>query len=138
VALPLRVAGHRDAKVNANVAELLRWVGLADHLEARPATLSGGQQQRVAIARAVISRPNLLIADEPTGNVDDSIAERLLRLFQELNRDGTTVIIATHSEGLATRIPHTRLHLEDGELTITPHGSAVFQGPAMRRGEAVW
>jgi cell division transport system ATP-binding protein len=120
VALPLRVAGLRDSHIRANVAELLRWVGLADHLDAKPATLSGGQQQRVAIARAVISRPSLLLADEPTGNVDDDIAERLLRLFQELNRQGTTIVIATHSESLIRRFPHTRLELDSGELTVIP------------------
>ena len=118
VALPLRVAGHRDRRVRDNVAELLGWVGLADHLDARPATLSGGQQQRVAIARAVVSRPNLLLADEPTGNVDDEMAARLLRLFEELNRQGTTLLIATHSASLVARFPHTRLHLDDGELTV--------------------
>jgi cell division transport system ATP-binding protein len=119
VALPLRVAGHREEDIRPNVIELLHWVGLADHLDAKPATLSGGEQQRVAIARAVVSKPSLLIADEPTGNVDDQIAARLLRLFQELNRHGTTVIIATHSESLVARIPHTALHLDDGELTVT-------------------
>jgi cell division transport system ATP-binding protein len=120
VALPLRVAGVGDPHLASNVAELLRWVGLAEHLEARPATLSGGQQQRVAIARAVVSCPSLLLADEPTGNVDDQIAERLLRLFQELNRQGTTIVIATHSESLTKRFAHTRLHLENGELTVIP------------------
>jgi cell division transport system ATP-binding protein len=119
VALPLRVAGHRDAEVRANVTELLRWVGLADQLDAKPATLSGGEQQRVAIARAIVSKPRLLIADEPTGNVDDQIAARLLRLFEELNREGTTILIATHSASLVARFPHTGLHLENGELTVT-------------------
>jgi len=120
VALPLRVAGLRDERIRGNVAELLRWVGLADQLEAKPPTLSGGEQQRIAIARAVISRPSLLLADEPTGNLDDDIAERLLRLFHELNRQGTTIVIATHSERLVGRFPHTRLHLEDGELSVLP------------------
>jgi ABC-type dipeptide/oligopeptide/nickel transport system ATPase component len=113
-----RVAGYRGESIRANVAELLRWVGLADHLDAKPATLSGGQQQRVAIARAVVSKPSLLIADEPTGNVDDLIAARLLRLFEELNRQGTTILIATHSQSLVARFPHTGLHLENGELTV--------------------
>src|SRR3546814_269711 len=100
VALPLRVAGTRRDLIRKHVSELLTWVGLADHMNARPATLSGGQQQRVAIARAVISRPSLLLADEPTGNVADAIAVRLLYLFDELNRMGTTVVIATHNENL--------------------------------------
>ena len=126
VALPLRVAEHRDDRIRENVAELLRWVGLADELDAKPATLSGGQQQRVAIARAVISKPSLLLADEPTGNVDDRIASRLLRLFEELNRQGTTIVVATPNESLIARFTHTRLHLENGELTVlAPRGDAV-------------
>jgi cell division transport system ATP-binding protein len=117
VALPLRVAGLRDERIYENVAELLRWVGLAEHLDAKPATLSGGEQQRIAIARAVVSRPSLLLADEPTGNVDEEMAARLLRLFEELNRQGTTILIATHSASLIARYPYSILHLEDGELT---------------------
>ncbi|MBI3451888.1 MAG: cell division ATP-binding protein FtsE [Rhodospirillales bacterium] len=117
VALPLRVAGAREDQVRAHVIELLTWVGLGDHLHAKPATLSGGQKQRVAIARAVITRPRLLLADEPTGNVDDKIAVRLLHLFEELNRMGTTVIIATHNTGLVARSHHPELRLEGGDLT---------------------
>jgi len=118
VALPLRVSGGREEVIQKHVTELLSWVGLADHLNARPPTLSGGQQQRVAIARAVIAHPNLLLADEPTGNVDDTIAVRLLYLFEELNRMGTTVIIATHNESLVSRFSHPVLHLEDGVLEL--------------------
>lgn len=120
VALPLRVAGTAESMIQKHVGELLRWVGLADHLEAKPPTLSGGQQQRVAIARAVIGRPRLLLADEPTGNVDDQIAVRLLYLFEELNRMGTTVVIATHNEFLVKRFGHAQLHLEDGRLHARP------------------
>ncbi len=116
VALPLRVAGADDATTQAHVRELLQWVGLGDSLHAKPATLSGGQKQRVAIARAVIARPALLVADEPTGNVDDRIAVRLLYLFEELNRHGTTVLVATHNEGLIQRFAHPVLHLENGEV----------------------
>jgi cell division transport system ATP-binding protein len=118
VALPLRVAGTPEAQVRDHVTELLEWVGLADKLNARPATLSGGQQQRIAIARAVIARPSLLLADEPTGNVDDAMAWRLLRLFEELNKLGTTLVLATHNEALAARMGHPKLHLENGELTV--------------------
>src|SRR5260370_10340751 len=110
-ALPLRVSGLAEAQIREHVVELLSWVGLADHLDAKPATLSAGQQQRVAIARAVISRPSLLLADEPTGNVDDEMALRLLRLFEEMNKLGTTLVIATHNEALVTRFGHPRLHL---------------------------
>jgi len=120
VALPLRVAGAKESEVRAHVAELLAWVGLANHLKARPSTLSGGQQQRVAIARAVINRPRLLLADEPTGNVDDKMAMRLLYLLEELNKLGTTIIIATHNEALVSRFSHPRLHLEDGVVTSLP------------------
>ena len=118
VALPLRVAGEPETRVKAHVGELLDWVGLADQMNARPATLSGGQQQRVAIARAVIARPSLLLADEPTGNVDDAMAERLLRLFEEMNRLGTTLVVATHNEALVARRDHARIHLENGELRV--------------------
>ncbi len=117
VALPLRVAGVREATVRKHVEELLAWTGLADHMEARPPTLSGGQQQRVAIARAIIARPSLLLADEPTGNVDDAMGVRLLYLFEELNRMGTTVVIATHSGALISRFKHPVLQLEGGTLT---------------------
>ena len=100
------------------MVELLTWVGLENYLDALPATLSGGQQQRVAIARAVIARPSLLIADEPTGNVDDRIALRLLYLFEELNKLGTTVVIATHNESIVARFPQPILRLRQGEVDL--------------------
>ncbi len=118
VALPLRVAGMAEKQIRDYAEELLSWVGLADHMQARPAILSGGQKQRVAIARAVISRPKLLLADEPTGNVDDKIALRLLYLFEELNKLGTTIVIATHNEALISRFGHSQLHLENGEISV--------------------
>jgi len=116
VARPRRVAGAPERQVSSHVRELLKWVGLGAHLDQRPSTLSGGQQQRVAIARAVIGRPKLLVADEPTGNVDDEIAMRLIYLIEELNRTGTTVVIATHNAGLIGRFKHSVLRLEGGEL----------------------
>lgn len=116
VALPLRVGGATEGDIRSHVGELLRWVGLGEHLDAKPPTLSGGQQQRVAIARAVINRPKLLLADEPTGNVDPAMSLRLLRLFVELNRLGTTVLIATHDEDLVARAARPTLHLEHGRL----------------------
>ncbi len=120
VALPLKVSGQREDKVHRHVAELLAWVGLADQIHAFPPTLSGGQQQRIAIARAVVGRPNLLLADEPTGNVDDRIAVRLLYLFEELNKLGTTIVIATHNESLVSRFSHPVLHLSAGEVHMRP------------------
>ncbi|PZQ52929.1 MAG: cell division ATP-binding protein FtsE, partial [Phenylobacterium zucineum] len=102
-ALPLRIAGHRPSEYRADVAELLAWVGLKSRMEALPPTLAGGEKQRLAIARAVVGRPEILLADEPTGNVDHEMALRIYRLFVELNRLGTTVIIATHDQDLVAR-----------------------------------
>src|SRR3984957_11057566 len=116
VALPLRIAGRPEGQIRADVGELLRWVGLSRHLDASPTELSGGEQQRVAIARAVITRPALLLADEPTGNLDDGHAERLMQLFKEMNRIGTTVIVATHNETLVGRHPAPALHIANGRL----------------------
>ncbi|MBO21547.1 MAG: cell division ATP-binding protein FtsE [Rhodospirillaceae bacterium] len=118
VALPLRVNGGRYTEVDNHVRELLSWVGLGERLDARPSTLSGGQQQRVAIARAVINRPRLLLADEPTGNVDDHIAVRLMHLFEELNKAGTTIVIATHNNQLVEEFGHPVMHLDDGGLVV--------------------
>jgi len=132
VALPLRVAGTRESDVRRHVEELLSWVGLKDHMQARPPTLSGGQQQRVSIARAIIGRPRLLLADEPTGNVDDAMGFRLMHLFEELNRLGTTVIIATHNMHLVERLGHRQLCLNDGRLSVkeaTTGSSTATSGP---------
>jgi cell division transport system ATP-binding protein len=118
IALPLRIAGASDEQVEGPVREMLAWVGLADRASARPPTLSGGEQQRVAIARAVINRPDLLVADEPTGNVDAAMAQRLLHLFSALNRQGTTVVVATHDVGLISATPGAQLiRLENGSVT---------------------
>lgn len=116
VALPLRIAGRPEGQIRADVTEMLRWVGLARKQDVRPPELSGGEQQRVAIARSVISRPSLLLADEPTGNLDDTQAERLMQLFKELNRLGTTVVVATHNDALVARHPGAALRLENGRL----------------------
>ncbi len=116
VALPLRVAGQARASYADDVIDLLKWVGLGDRIDALPPTLSGGEQQRAAIARAVISKPELLIADEPTGNVDPEMANRLLRLLVELNRLGTTVLIASHDIGLVRSLGAPVLELADGKL----------------------
>ncbi|MBV9511313.1 MAG: ATP-binding cassette domain-containing protein [Caulobacteraceae bacterium] len=119
VALPLRLAGRTPADYEPDVAELLAWVGLADRMQAYPAALSGGEQQRLAIARAVVNRPEMLIADEPTGDVDHEMAIRILRLFVELNRLGATVLIASHDEELVARSGRPVMHLAGGRLTIT-------------------
>src|SRR5207244_9192651 len=113
-----------EGEIRRNVTELLSWVGLADELRSLPPTLSGGQQQRVAIARAVVGRPELLLADEPTGNVDDVIAVRLMYLFEELNRLGTTVIIATHNEGLVDRFDHPQIRIAEGRVGLVERGGA--------------
>ena len=118
VALPLRVMGKRESDYREDVTDLLRWVGLGDRIDSYPEILSGGEKQRAAIARAVIGRPELLLADEPTGNVDPVIADRLLRLFVELNRLGTSVIIATHDYGLMDQLDAPRLVLYEGHLEI--------------------
>ena len=132
VALPLRISGQASARSAKEVEELLTWVGLADHMDALPPTLSGGQQQRVAIARAVIGRPSLLLADEPTGNLDDRMAVRLLYLFEELNKIGTTVVIATHNESLVERFRHPVTRLRDGEAVELAAGATT--GMASRAG----
>ena len=116
VALPMRLADASEEDVQAHVTELLQWVGLADRMEARPATVSGGEQQRVAIARAVIVRPDILIADEPTGNVDPDMAARLLHLFQEMNRMGTTVIMSTHNARAVDDMRKRVIELQLGKI----------------------
>ena len=116
VALPLRLAGRRDQDYAHDVKELLSWVGLGDRMQAKPPTLSGGEQQRIAIARAVVARPDLLIADEPTGNVDPEMGARLIRLIAELNRLGTTVLIATHDRALIEATRAREMRLVDGRL----------------------
>jgi cell division transport system ATP-binding protein len=118
VALPLRVQGKEERSYRAEVVELLRWVGLGDRMHVLPPVLSGGEKQRAAIARALIVRPELLLADEPTGNVDPSLGRRLLRLFIELNRQGTSVVIATHDLALMDQLDARRLVLGDGRLHI--------------------
>jgi cell division transport system ATP-binding protein len=118
VALPLRVQGKDESAYRNEVIELLRWVGLGERMHALPPVLSGGEKQRAAIARALIARPELLLADEPTGNVDPTLARRLLRLFIEMNRLGTSVVIATHDLALMDQLDARRLVLGDGHLHV--------------------
>ena len=119
-ALPLRIAGRKPSDYRADVAELLSWVGLGSRMNAMPPTLAGGERQRLAIARAVVNRPEILLADEPTGNVDHEMAVRIFRLFVELNRLGTTVLIATHDQELIARSGRPVLYLEDGHISARP------------------
>ena len=116
-ALPLRLAGFRPSDYRNDVAELLAWVGLSGRMGAYPAELAGGEKQRLAIARAVVNRPQVLLADEPTSNVDHEMALRIYRLFVELNRLGTTVLIATHDQDLVARSGRPSLHLEGGKIS---------------------
>lgn len=132
IALPLRVSGVSDGDLEKPVNEMLAWVGLSDRATARPATLSGGEQQRVAIARAVISRPDILVADEPTGNVDPEMAARLLYLFDGLNKLGTTIVVATHDLHLISRIGSATLMRLDGGKLSDPTGALRY--PPYREG----
>lgn len=128
VALPLRIAGRKPDSYRNDIAELLAWVGLENRMHALPATLSGGEKQRLGIARAVVNRPDLLLADEPTGNVDHEMALRILRLFVELNRMGTTVLIASHDDDLVAHARKSVLRLERGRLLAPPSASIAHRG----------
>ena len=123
VALPLQIAGQKPAEYRKDIAELLEWVGLGRRMYALPPTLSGGEKQRLAIARAVVVRPDILIADEPTGNVDPDMSLRLLRLFVEMNRLGATVLIASHDQALVRQSGMPVLHLADGRLVRARPGA---------------
>jgi cell division transport system ATP-binding protein len=125
-AMPLRIAGQKYEAYRDDVAELLAWVGLKNRMHAMPATLAGGEKQRLAIARAVVGRPDVLLADEPTGNVDHEMALKIFRLFVELNRLGTTILIATHDQDLVARSGRPVLHLVGGRLVnLGPQGPAA-------------
>jgi len=126
VALPLRLAGRPEAQIRADVGEILRWVGLEAKAQSSPLELSGGEQQRIAIARAVVHRPELVVADEPTGNLDGRQARRLLALLGEMNRLGTTVVVATHDEELVSRFPAPALYLHGGRLHDPENARAVY------------
>jgi cell division transport system ATP-binding protein len=134
VALPLRLSGLPESEVRKPVTDMLDWVGLEQRRDALPAMLSGGEQQRVSIARAVISRPEVLVADEPTGNVDPEMALKLLRLFEALNRLGTTVVVATHDVHLLKKVPDSLImRLDRGRLS-DPTGALRYPP---RRGAGV-
>ena len=134
IALPLRLSGMAEADVDAPVSEMLNWVGLADRAQARPATLSGGEQQRVAIARAVIARPEILVADEPTGNVDADMAQRLMTLFEALNRLGTTIVVATHDLPLMSQVAGAQMMRLDKGRLADPTGSLRYPPRSQDKG----
>lgn len=117
IALPLRINGGQDEQIGGFVSEMLGWLGLAELIEAKPPTLSMGQRQLVAVARAVVTRPNLLLCDEPTSNIDSKLARRLMHLFTQLSKLGTAVLISTHNDDLVERYGHPVLHMDNGRLS---------------------
>lgn len=117
VALPLKVTGENRREIDAKVAELLEWIGLLDKRHVKPPHLSGGQKQRVAIARAVINNPEIILADEPTGNLDPTLSMRLMHLFTSLNKIGTTIVFATHDEYLVSHFDYDVLFLKEGKVS---------------------
>lgn len=118
VALPLAARGEDRVKIKRLTDRILEWIGLAAYANSYPLNLSGGQQQRVAIARAVVSRPNILLADEPTGNLDDENERKLMDLFVKLNRAGTAIIFATHSQKLLDNYDYPQIHIENKRITL--------------------
>ena len=118
VALPMRIESISENEIKRRVSAALDKTGLLDKARCLPIQLSGGEQQRVGIARAVVNRPTLLLADEPTGNLDPELSNRVLRLFEEFNRAGVTIILATHDIGLVnTRPQYRHLELNQGFLS---------------------
>ena len=125
IGLPLKVLGEAPQEVQGKTEELLDWIGMRQYMDIKPPALSGGEKQRVAIARAVINNPSLLIADEPTGNLDPKLSRRVMYLFESLNKMGTTILFATHDETLIRKSSHPVLALKGGGLqeekaTIAP------------------
>ena len=120
VALPLKIHGAKDEQIKDHVQELLAWVGLEDKYNVLPSTLSGGEQQRVAIARALINKPDLLLADEPTGNIDPEMGRKIMHLFVELNKLGTTTVLATHDQNFVKTMGAPVLRLEKGRVMQLP------------------
>ncbi len=125
VALPMKVAGINQNQYREDVSELLNWVGLGNRMDAKPPTLSGGEKQRAALARALVSKPDLILADEPTGNVDPVMSERIMKLFVELNKLGAAVIVATHDLHLVQSLGKPVLTISDGRLSRGPSAGGV-------------
>jgi cell division transport system ATP-binding protein len=118
VALTLKVSGEKPSEIEGKVRELLEWVELKDHYDSPPSTLSGGQKQRVAIARAVIGKPDIILADEPTGNLDSELAVKFMYLFEALNHGGTTILFATHDDSLISKFSYPVLKLRHGKVQV--------------------
>ena len=116
IALPLRLLNQSEKKIKSAVTEMIKWIGLGEYAHVRPPFLSGGQQQRVAIARAIITKPKILLADEPTGSLDDPMGDSIMKLFEELNKQGMALVVATHNKGTVERFPHPLLKLKAGHL----------------------
>lgn len=116
IALPLRLANIPEQKIEFAVNDISLWIGLRDYMHVKPTFLSGGQQQRAAIARAIITKPKILLADEPTGSLDDAMGDKIMSLFEELNKSGTAILIATHNQGMIRRFPHDEIHLKGGQI----------------------
>ena len=135
VALPLKIAGAAQRDIDGPVGEMLDWVGLGRRLDTRPPELSGGEKQRVAIARAVIARPQLLLADEPTGSMDPENERRVMRLFEALNGLGAAVVVATHDERMTQEFEQPRLAVEGGRLLASDAPSSA-SGARDASGEA--
>ncbi|MEM7692199.1 MAG: cell division ATP-binding protein FtsE [Pseudomonadota bacterium] len=122
VALPLQIAGYKDRDIIRRVGAALDKVGLLERERALPMSLSGGEQQRVGIARAVVGRPLILLADEPTGNLDPELSAEIMQLFVDFNRVGVTVLIASHDLALISQLRHRTLTLRDGRLVSAGNG----------------
>jgi cell division transport system ATP-binding protein len=134
VAVPLEISGANTRAIQMRVADALERVGLAGRGNEMAETLSGGEQQRVAIARAIITEPALLLADEPTGNLDPQLAIDILTLFEEINQAGTTVIFATHDHSLLQAYPHRLVMIEDGRAVEASKGLRAWSARSQVNG----
>ena len=135
VALPLRVRGIAEDKVKKLVIKVLDWVGLGKFADVKPMELSGGQQQRVSVARAIIVQPSILLADEPTGNLDDENASRLMELFIQMNKlFGTTIILATHNKKLMETYKFPVMHVENHRVSFVGKSSTVAEPKKVWKG----
>ena len=130
VALPMMIAGAGHRETGRRVRAALEQVGLLHKEKQNPETLSAGEQQRVGIARAIVTRPKLLIADEPTGNLDPDLSLEVMRIFRRFNEVGVTLMIASHDIALIDKLGCRRIELDDGRLVGPEEGEAVLEAPA--------